>query len=123
MCFVSQATKRKLDDVAQKVATELQDLEAKRQRLEAAYKKLAKPTNKEKKTLLAEVERVTRREAQLAAELEKSPCAYCRVSLSDARARCCILLHYTLHNNPIHSPPLLQRSAALCCGDAPSDLD
>jgi hypothetical protein len=52
--------------VAQKVATELQDVEAGRQRLKAAYRRLAKPTNKEKRTLLAEVKRVIRREAQLA---------------------------------------------------------
>jgi seryl-tRNA synthetase len=74
--------------VAQKVATELEELEAKRQRLKAAYQELVKPSNKDTKTLLAEVERVTRRESQLAAELERVPCPFCRVSLSDARARC-----------------------------------
>jgi seryl-tRNA synthetase len=73
--------------MALKVATELQELQAKRQRMKAAYKKLVKPSNKDTKTLLAEVERVTRRESQLAAELEKAPCPFCRVSLADARAR------------------------------------
>ena len=98
--------------MAQKVSTKLQDLEAKRQRLKAAYKKLAKPTNKEKKMLLAEGERVTRREAQLASELETSPCPLgCSSEV--------------LHSTSLY---IAQRyttltTAALRCGAAPSDLD
>jgi hypothetical protein len=106
---VLQAAKRKRDEVAQKVAAELLSLQAKRQRLKASFKELAKPTNKEKKKLLAEVALVTGRESQLAAELEKGPCPYCRVSLSDARARCYIALCTQL---PVLSGRVTSQSAS-----------